>query len=99
MPRKKSKRTYHRVAPQAMTEQQLRMQQMRNELNKPDPEDPHAFTPYKMITYVFVVLFQPYALYRIWCKKSPFNHRERVVQTCVCFLILAYFILIRLGLV
>ena len=99
MPRKRPKRTFYRIAPDAMTEQQLRMQKMRDELNAPDPEDPRAFTPYKIITYIFVVFFQPYALYRIWCKKSPFNHRDKIVQTCVCALILGCFIAIRLGLI
>ena len=52
---------------------------------------------YKKITYPFVVLFPPYALYRIWCKKSEFNQREKYVQTAVCVLILFYFIAFRLN--
>ena len=82
---------------QATTEQQLRIQKMRDELNAPDPNDPHVFTRYKKITYPFVVLFPPYALYRIWCKKSEFNQREKYVQTTVCVLILFYFIAFRLN--
>ena len=63
----------------------------------PDPNDPHVFTRYKKITYPFVVLFPPYALYRIWCKKTEFNQREKYVQTAVCVLILFYFIAFRLN--
>ena len=94
--KKKQKTTYYQVTPQATTEQQLRIQKMRDELNAPDPNDPHVFTRYKKITYPFVVLFPPYALYRIWCKKSEFSQREKYVQTAVCVLILFYFIAFRL---
>ena len=55
---------------QGLTEQQKHIVKLRNELNKPDPHQVKAFTLYKIITYVFNVLFPPYALYRIWCKKS-----------------------------
>lgn len=58
--KKKQKTTYYQVTPQATTEQQLRIQKMRDELNAPDPNDPHVFTRYKKITYPFVVLFPPY---------------------------------------
>ena len=87
--KQKQKTTYYQVTPQATTEQQLRIQKMR--------DDPHVFTRYKKITYPFVVLFPPYALYRIWCKKSEFNQREKYVQTTVCVLILFYFIAFRLN--
>ena len=49
--KKKQKTTYYQVTPQATTEQQLRIQKMRDELNAPDPNDPHVFTRYKKITY------------------------------------------------
>ena len=39
--KKKQKTTYYQVTPQATTEQQLRIQKMRDELNAPDPNDPH----------------------------------------------------------
>ena len=45
--KKKQKTTYYQVTPQATTEQQLRIQKMRDELNAPDPNDPHVFTRYK----------------------------------------------------
>ncbi len=97
MARKKPKTTYHRLAPEATSEQQLRIRKMREELNAPDPNDPHVFTRYKKITYLFVVLFQPYALYRIWCRRSEFNQREKLVQTALCVLILFYFLALRLS--
>ena len=93
--KKKQKTTYYQVTPQATTEQQLRIQKMRDELNAPDPNDPHVFTRYKKIT--FVVLFQPYVILGIWCKKSEFSQREKYVQTAVCVLILFYFIAFRLN--
>lgn len=79
---KKKKTRYNslgRKRPQPMTEQQMRIQKMRDELNAPDPNDPHVFTKYKLLTYPFDVLFPPYALYRIWCKKSEFNQNEKMV--------------------
>ena len=92
---KKKKLRYgslQRVRPQPMTEQQVRIQKMRDELNAPDPNDPHVFTKYKLLTYPFDVLFPPYALYRIWCKKSEFNQTEKMVQTALCVLVMAYFL-------
>ena len=92
---KKKKLRYgslQRVRPQPMTEQQVRIQKMRDELNAPDPNDPHVFTRYKMLTYPFDVLFPPYALYRIWCRKSEFNPTEKMVQTALCVLVMAYYI-------
>ena len=92
---KKKKLRYgslQRVRPQPMTEQQVRIQKMRDELNAPDPNDPHVFTRYKMLTYPFDVLFPPYALYRIWCKKSEFNRTEKMVQTALCVLVMVYFL-------
>ena len=92
---KKKKLRYgslQRVRPQPMTEQQVRIQKMRDELNAPDPNDPHVFTRYKLLTYPFDVLFPPYALYRIWCKKSEFNQTEKMVQTALCVLVMAYFL-------
>ena len=48
--KKKKKLRYgspQQIRPQAMTEQQMRIQKMRDELNAPDPNDPHVFTRYK----------------------------------------------------
>lgn len=93
--KKKKKLRYgspQQIRPQAMTEQQMRIQKMRDELNAPDPNDPHVFTRYKVLTYPFDVLFPPYALYRIWCKKSEFNKTEKIVQSALCVLIMLYFL-------
>ena len=76
---------------QGLTEQQKHIIKLRNELNKPDPHQVKAFTLYKIITYVFNVLFPPYALYRIWCKKSE-NRTLCPISCCsdnfmyVCFI-------------
>ena len=67
-----------------LTERQKNIIRMRQKLNAPDPDAVHVFTPYKILTYVFVILFPPYALYRIWKKNSPFNKQEKWVQTMVC---------------
>lgn len=94
---KRSKRRANRKSQyensQEARERQARMQAMRDELNAPDPDDPHAFTRYKTITYLFVIFFPPYALYRIWCRKSEFNTRERAIQTLVCLVVMAYVLL------
>ena len=44
------------------------------------------FTLYKIITYIFNILFPPYALYRIWNKNSEFNKNEKGIQTAVCII-------------
>ena len=66
------------------------------EQHKPDPHQVKAFTLYKIITYVFNVLFPPYALYRIWCKKSEFTKIERYAQSVVAVTILCMFVLLQL---
>ena len=68
---------------QGLTEQQKHIIKLRNELNK-------------IITYVFNVLFPPYALYRIWCKKSEFTKIERYAQSVVAVTILCMFVLLQL---
>lgn len=81
---------------QGLTEQQKHIIKLRNELNKPDPHQVKAFTLYKIITYVFNVLFPPYALYRIWCKKSEFTKIECYAQSVVAVTILCMFVLLQL---
>ena len=81
---------------QGLTEQQKHIIKLRNELNKPDPHQVKAFTLYKIITYVFNVLFPPYALYRIWCKKPEFTKIERYAQSVVAVTILCMFVLLQL---
>lgn len=71
-----------------LTEQQKNIVRLREKLNAPDLNAVHPFQKYKIITYVFDVLFPPYALYRIWCKKSPFSKNERIVQTGVCIMVM-----------
>ena len=44
----------------------------------------------------FNVLFPPYALYRIWCKKSEFTKIERYAQSVVAVTILCMFVLLQL---
>lgn len=69
---------------EGLTERQKHIAQLREKLNAPDPEAVHPFTKYKIITYIFNILFPPYALYRIWCSKSEFNSNEKMIQTLVC---------------
>lgn len=69
-----------------LTERQKNIVRLREKLNQPDPQAVHAFTKYKMITYVFNIVFPPYALYRIWNKNSEFNSNEKGIQTGVCII-------------
>ncbi len=71
-----------------LTERQKHIAELREKLNAPDPDDPHPFTKYKIITYICNILLTPYALYRIWCKKSEFNQTEKYVQSAVCVIYL-----------
>lgn len=71
-----------------LTERQKNIVRLREKLNAPDPDAVHVFTKYKIITYIFNILFTPYALYRIWCKKSEFNSNEKMIQTGVCVIYL-----------
>lgn len=80
-----------------LTEQQKNIIRLRKKLNAPDPDAIHPFTKYKIITYIFNILFTPYALYRIWCKKSEFTKREKGVQTMVCVVYLVVLASMLIG--
>lgn len=69
-----------------LTERQKNIVRLREKLNQPDPQAIHVFTPYKIITYIFNIVFPPYALYRIWNKNSEFNKNEKGIQTAVCLI-------------
>lgn len=69
-----------------LTERQKNIVRLREKLNAPDPDAVHPFTKYKLITYIFNIVFPPYALYRIWNKKSEFNQNEKGIQTAVCII-------------
>lgn len=80
-----------------LTDRQKNIVRLREKLNTPDPNAVHVFTKYKVITYVFNILFTPYALYRIWCKKSEFNTNEKMIQTGVCIIYLFVLANILMG--
>lgn len=69
-----------------LSERQKNIVRLRNKLNQPDPHEVHPFSKYKLITYVFNIVFPPYALYRIWDKGSDFNNNEKGIQTAVCII-------------
>lgn len=69
-----------------LTKRQDNIIKLRNKLNEKDPNAIKPFTTYKVITYVFDIVFPPYALYRIWCKKSTFTPPERIIQSAVCII-------------
>lgn len=69
-----------------LTLRQRNILKMREQLNTPDPNAIKPFQKYKLITYIFNIIFPPYALYRIWKKETPFCITEQVGQTLVCTL-------------
>lgn len=71
---------------EGLTDRQKNIIHLREKLNAPDPNAVHPFTKYKIITYIFNIVFPPYALYRIWNKKSEFNQSEKGIQTAVCII-------------
>ena len=96
MATKIKKRTQRRDTMIDLNARQKHIVELRNKLNKPDPHQVKAFTKYKTITYISNVLFPPYALYRIWCRKSEFNHVEKLTQSLVAILIFVIFLLLQL---
>lgn len=96
MASKVDKRKIRRNSMNGLNERQKHIIELRNELNKPDLHQVKTFTRYKIITYVFNVLFPPYSLYRIWCKKSEFTQIEKYAQSFVATAILIIFILLQL---
>lgn len=67
-----------------LTKRQINILKMKEQLNTPDPNKICPFTKYKIITYAWILLFTPYALYRIYKKESGFIITEKVGQTMVC---------------
>lgn len=49
-----------------------------------ESESINSFSTYKIITYLFIFLFPPYGLYRLYSGKSEFVYQEKIVQTMVC---------------
>lgn len=96
MATKIEKRKDRRKSMEGLDESQRHIVELREKLNKPDPHQVKAFTTYKIITYIFNVLFPPYALYRIWCQKSEFTQIEKTAQSIVAITILVMFILLQL---
>lgn len=80
-----------------LTDRQKNIVRLREKLNQPDPEDVHPFTRYKIITYIFNIVFPPYALYRIWNKNSEFNSSEKGIQTAVCIIYVVVLIQLLMG--
>ena len=69
---------------EGLTARQINILKMKEQLHKPDPNAIKPFEKYKVLTYLFNLIFPPYALYRIWKKESPFCITERVGQTMIC---------------
>lgn len=80
-----------------LTDRQKHIVELREKLNQPDPNAIHVFTSYKIITYIFNILFPPYALYRIWNKNSEFNKNEKGIQTAVCIIYVMVLISLLMG--
>lgn len=80
-----------------LTERQKNIIRLREKLNAPDPNAVNPFTKYKIITYICNLACPPYAIYRIWGKKSEFSKSEKGVQSMVCILYMIILITILFG--
>lgn len=80
-----------------LTDRQKHIVELREKLNQPDSNAIHVFTSYKIITYIFNILFPPYALYRIWNKNSEFNKNEKGIQTAVCIIYIMVLFSLLMG--
>ncbi|MFV0394875.1 MAG: hypothetical protein ACK5LC_10850 [Coprobacillaceae bacterium] len=67
-----------------LTKRQRNIIRLKQELNTKRKSDITPFTKYKILTYMFIFLCPPYAMYRVWKKKSTFVITEKVAQTMVC---------------
>ena len=70
--------------------------ELREKLNAPDPEEIHPFTLYKILTYICVLFLPlvPVALILIWRRKSTFTKKEQWIWTAVIATIAIYMICI-----
>ncbi len=51
-----------------------------------------VFTKYKVITYLSIVIFPPYALYRLFSSKTHFLLEERLAYGFVCVSIIGVYL-------
>lgn len=92
-----AKKKQKKVQYEGLTERQKNIVRLREKLNQPDPDQVKVFTRYKMVTYVFNILFPPYSLYRIWNEKSEFNANEKGIQSAVCIIYMVVLAILLLG--
>lgn len=71
-----------------------RNQKLIDELNNAPRDDSimEVFTKWRLITYLWIVFFPPYGLYRVWSKDSTFRRSEKWVWTFMIIAYILYFI-------
>ena len=69
-----------------LNDTQKNINRIRKRMNRLDMEQEKVkmFTKYKLWTYMWVFLFPPYGMYRVWKKNSTFTYSERMIQTITC---------------
>jgi len=77
---------------------QTHIKELREQINSLNIDDSRPFTIYKIITYLCTIFFPlvPLAIYRLWCPKTEFSHREQMVWTAIILIIAAYAISMQL---
>ena len=59
------------------------IRELTDQLNQPNSDEIHPFTKYKLVTYILIFVFPPYAMYRVWKKDSSFTSIEQIAETFV----------------
>ena len=82
-----------------MTETQKHIKELREKLNKTDPNEIRHFTVYKILTYLCVLILPlvPVALFCIWRPKTEFTQKEKLIWTSVIAVIAVYAVMIPFG--
>ncbi len=58
----------------------------------PENQMQDVFSKARIITYIWVILFPPYGLYRVWGKGSHFRRSEKWVWTMIVIVYLICFV-------
>lgn len=63
-----------------------------SEFAVPENSVQELFTKERIFTYIWIIFFPPFGLYRVWNGKSTFRRSEKWVWTMVVIVYLIYFV-------
>lgn len=81
-----------------LTPTQRNIRMLRKRINRRSLEEKkiHPFARYKVLTYLWIFLFTPYGVFRLYRKNSGFGIEEKIVQS-IAAIVYACIVLSYIG--